>query len=760
MKKVLASLLLLLSTLAFLVAYVQADAAQSSQMENAGKTAGQPFLIPSDPRLADPEQTYAAVLDAAKETRVNVFRTSVGYTSADRAEVVHYILLTSTTHFFDAFGLKTGRWLTTADTQSSSRFVSTIATTDPAEVGTVRDFGGNSLVSIRSLKTAFDSLPVEGAYFAETSGSASSQGFLQVLAEKMTQRSGSSVKPLTAADFRTSPATAGGSRTGSTAAILIAVSFLLVVVTTILLVYYLLYEAKRIGVMKLHGLSSVRVWFLMAGRLILGTMLVSAVASLLGTLLVTDATGGFVAGVLISLLRTYLVMLAGSLVTSAYIGRVKVSDSVKNRKDTKGVFVLNTLMKAVCSVLLIVVGVGLWSQYFDIASKQARIGNWANTEDYGVFYPTSVGHDLIEMQTGQPGPTAAEVHELYPVLNKMGALFIETTSYEQAALTQQTDPQFIRSIKANPNYLRAFPLRDASGRPVDVAEDTSDWVVLVPVKYQVRKAEILRFFQQQRNGGQGYESAYQAEQSMFKRAAVPASFIRQRVRIVWTGNDQRVFSFNPSVFPSEGNVITDPIIEVMTSKNSFGIDRLNMISGGGGEALKVRLVGRDSATTLNTIGPTLKSLKLEDNLKHLITTNEFVLQQISDLQKDMRKVTLAAIAIGLGLLVLVAANLAIVFDTYARKFVVRRLFGTGFLLTYKEFLLLFSVTWALQMAIALLVNRAGFSIISLPDVSGVADDAVVFSAAMVVVLLEFVFSVAALAFIEKRNLVKVLKGGF
>jgi len=112
-----------------------------------------------------------------------------------------------------------------------------------------------------------------------------------------------------------------------------------------------------------------------------------------------------------------------------------------------------------------------------------------------------------------------------------------------------------------------------------------------------------------------------------------------------------------------------------------------------------------------------------------------------------------------GLLVLVGANLMIVFDTYQRKFVVRRLFGSGFGRTYKEFLLLFSLLWWLQIVIALFLNRSG--VVIFKSSSGVIQtDAAVFSAAMVIVLIEFVFSAAALAFIEKRNLVKVLKGGF
>jgi bacteriocin-associated integral membrane protein len=758
MKRVLAILLLLLSALAFLAAYLEGEATQRSRIENAATAVGQLFVIPSDSQLADPDQMYAALLDSAAKTQANIFRTRVGFTLDGRSELIQYALLTGKTHLVDAFALKSGRWLTPRDTQSTAYFLSTVTTRDPAQVGTLRDFGGNHLVSIRPLKMAFASLPVAGEYVVESTGLASSQRFLEVLADRVTQGDPSS-KQWTAADFGTS-ATAGGGLQRGFAAVLTGVSYLVVFLTTILLVYFALSEAKRIGVMKLHGLRTLRVWYMLAGRFIVITMLIATLLSLVVAMLVTDTSDRFVVGVAMSLARTFAIMLVASLATCAYIARVKVSDSVKNRKDTLGAFLFNALVKAGCSILLIVVGVGLWTQSGAIARKQATLANWASTQDYGVFYPVSAGYDAAELKTGLPGPKTAEVFELYPVLNRMGSLYIDALSYEPTALAQTTDPQSIRSITVNPNYLRAFPLRDAVGRPVDVPEDTSDWVVLVPLKYRDRQAETLAYFQRSRTGGQGSEAVFQAEEALFKRAA-PPHLIHQKVRIIWTANDQRVFSFNPLVFPSEGNIISDPIIQVMTSTNSLGIDRANMASGGGGDdPLKVRLVNADPARTLTLLSPTLKSLKLADNLNYLITVNDFVLRQISDLQQGMKWIALAGIALGIGLLVLVAEHLAIVFDAYARKIVVRRLFGLGFVRTYREFLLLFSVTWALQITAALLANGLGVRIISFPDSPIVADSSIVLLASMAVILTELPFSLAALALIEKRNLVQVLKGVF
>jgi putative ABC transport system permease protein len=179
MKRVFAILLLLLSAFAFVVAYVETGGAERLRVENAATAVGQKFVIPSDPQLADPEQMYVALLASVEQMRVNVFRTRIGFTANDRPEVVQYALLTSSTHFFDAFGLMTGRWLTLTDTQSSGHFLSTIATRDPAEVGTLRNFGGNHLVSIRPLKTFLSQASTSLSRPARRPRSASSKSSLK-----------------------------------------------------------------------------------------------------------------------------------------------------------------------------------------------------------------------------------------------------------------------------------------------------------------------------------------------------------------------------------------------------------------------------------------------------------------------------------------------------------------------------------------------------------------------------------------------------
>jgi len=752
MTRILTVLLLLLSAVAFAIGYVNTDNAQRSVMQHAATALGRSFTIPSDPRLDDPAQTYPALLSAAREARVNIFRTSAGYSSEDRPQVTQYALLTGDTRLFEAFNLQRGRWLTPSDTQSSSAFLSTVATKERDEVGVLRDFGGDDVVYIRGLRDAFNSLPVAGSYIIEPSTTTSFEQFLVLFTQRATREGGSAGRPLSVASFKASHEDFAGIDTRN-AAILKAVQYLVILLTALLLVYRLLHEAKRAGVMKLHGFGTLRVWYDLSGRLIIRVLLVSVALSLLVIPFIHDTTPQFVTSVLMSLARAFAVMLASSLLTAAYIARIRVSDSVKNRKDTKWVFASNTVIRAICSILLIIVGAGLWLQYSNVAAARAELGNWEKTKDYGIFYPTSVGNDLIEAQTGQAGPTTAEVYDLYPILDKAGALFVDSSSYEPTALTQSDPSGSFRSMQVNPNYLHAYPLRDTSGHTIDVPESTSEWVVLAPEKLRTREREIRAGFERMR------ASAYEGEKAVFSREP-PARLAHQRVSIVWMTNKQRVFSFNPLVNPSAGNEITEPVIQVMTLGNSLGVDRANGFSGSADSALKPRLVDGGAAATLKVLAPTLKGLKLDDNLRYLVTMDEYVLQQLQALQVGVRNVAIAAIALATGMLALVIQSLAISFERYSRKIVVRRLLGFGFGRAYREFLLLFTVIWGFQVVGALLANRIGVSPLSTPTSSSVASDSVVLGISGFIISVELAFSIVALGFIERRSLTRVLKGEF
>jgi bacteriocin-associated integral membrane protein len=751
MKRVIVALLMLLSAAAAATVYVTTDNAQRLVMQHAASIVGQPFTISGDPRLADPNKMFAALRIAAADARVNVFRTSVGYTQDGRPQVTQYVLLTTDTHLFQAFTLRAGRWLRPEDADHPERFLSTTQTGSPDQVGVLGDFGGNDLAAIRGLRSAFDSLPVAATYDVEASDQSSVDRFLSSLADASSQVAGGPGL-FAAASFQGGNDSFAGYST-EYAPILNAVQYVIIFFTALFLAFQVLHDAKKAGVMKLQGFGVVRVWFAIAGRLILISLVTAEAVALSATRFVPDTTFEFTVSVGLTILRAFVVMLVASIVACAYVALVNISNAIKNRKDTRGVFALNTLVKIVCSVALIAVGAGLWLQYANAATEREQLGNWERARGYGIFYPGQVGNDLVEYETGGNATVAAEVYDLYPLLNDRGALYVDANNYVPAALAY---PATFRSIEVNVNYLKQFPLKDDSGRTIVIGEATSDWVVLAPSRYRSQQADILAYFQLLRTGSDTQQGAAQADEAVFGRPA-PASVAHQKVSIIWTQDDQAVFSFNPLVNPDHGNNIVDPIIEVMTSANSVGFDRANMI---GATALKVRLLDGDTVRTLQDLLPTLKRLKLDDNLPYLITMDEYVSQQIAALDNGIRSVAIAGIALFVGLLVLAVQSISILFERYSRRITVRRLFGAGFMRTYREPLLIFGAVWSVQLIGALVANRLGLNPFSTRTFSSVADDGIVVGIAASVALAEWLFSAGVLTFIERRSVVRVLKEEF
>ncbi len=537
MKKLVVIFLIMASAFSFAITYNQTDKEELEKMEKAEETIAKPFVIPNDSFLADPDELYPILCEAADEFNVNVFRKSINFKTDNQVEILKYVLLTRDTDYFDAFRLKSGRYLSEKDTQQDNLFISTAYSGDQNQIGVIRDFGENNLITIKPLKTAYDYLPVDGRYFAEAVDDKAFNAFIKGFVDKVNQHYKSYLEtPYSPENFgKDLNGSGGASETGSMVSDLKNINIAVFIITLILLIYYIFNESKRIGIMKMHGVSSIRSWYIMAGRLISLVFVLSTALSLLVAVLIKNTTYQFVYSTVIYQIKSYLIMIAFSFITYAYISRIRVSDVIKNRKDTKSIFALNMLLKIGCSILLVFICLSVWSQYTDIRTKQENLKNWEHSKDYGVFYPLSVGYERDDFQHGQRIFDSSLCDELYPILNRMGSLLINTGMYEETDLFLNRDYEGIRSINVNPNYLREFPVYDIYSNPVQVSEDNTDWILLVPEKYQNREKEIQSFFEESRIGFIDIQKGFYKQQ-------VSDDVENQQIGIIWLANDQKIFS--------------------------------------------------------------------------------------------------------------------------------------------------------------------------------------------------------------------------
>lgn len=416
------------------------------------------------------------------------------------------------------------------------------------------------------------------------------------------------------------------------------------------------------------------------------------------------------------------------------------------------------LVKVVFGAVLSVLAVVVWQQFTDLAKQQELVAPWENVQDYAVFYPRSVGNDRQELETGGNASTVAEARDLYPVLAKTGGLYIDAVNYQTSVPKDPSSPWPAPPIRVNDNYLKRYTILDDSQQPIDVKDDEQAWVVAVPEQFKAREAQIKELLQNMRTGGQGITGAVQAEKRITGEPPLER-FTRQDVRIIWMASGQSVFSFDPKVNPDHGNMITDPIIEIMTSANSLTVDRLNSITGGLDTGLKVRVNG-DPATTLDELAPILKALNLDDNLRHLVSVHEAMSIRVGEARSAITQVTAFAGGALLAMVVLNATIVIIGSDRLRRRLAVRRLHGVSFTQSYRELFLVLGTTWLGQTLLAgAAVVALGMNTISMPadPVSPYTQVLKLLAIAVGSLVVEALLIAVTALILERRNAVKRLK---
>ncbi|MGK0469493.1 bacteriocin-associated protein, partial [Clostridium sp.] len=579
MKKIIVIFLIFLSSFSFIIAYNKTDKEEINNIENVEKGIAKQFVIPNDSIISSPEALYPILFETANECKVNIFRTNISYMSNDKVKITKYILLIKNTSFYDVFRLKNGRLLNEKDTQKTNLFMSTSNTHDKNQIGTIKDFGNNNMVMVKPLNTSYESLPVNGQYFAEVSDEKAFNAFIKIFVGKVNKNIKTSFTP---EDF-TENSNAMGAQSSSSVVVLQYIYYVSIFIVLILLIYYIFNESKKIGIIKMHGVSNIRVWFIIVGRLVTIIFVLSIVGSLILTVFVKDTTFKFVYSTILYQLKNYVIMISISLVSYLYILNIKVSHIIKNKKDTNGIFFLNMILKVACSITLILLCASVLNQYGNIHKKQESLKNWNYSKDYGVFYPLDIGNNQQDMKNNLKIFFSSTNGQLYNIFEKMGSLLINARVYEETSLLLNKDYTGIKSLVVNTNYLRQFPVYDINNKIVTVSDYTTDWVLLVPMKYHNKENEIKEFFEQDRRDSVDYEKN-------FFNIKASDDIKNQHIKIIWVANNQKIFSFNPEVFKTENNTILEPIIQVITTKNSLMADRSSILGGGCTDPLKVKLI--------------------------------------------------------------------------------------------------------------------------------------------------------------------------
>jgi putative ABC transport system permease protein len=731
MKKVVYGSLLVTLLLAVISAFMEVKEKEYQSLIALEDAFTIPFIVPESLNEMDPTLFYQSLQNAAITAKVNVFRSALYYSPDEEIEIKKYILTITDTQFFNYLTID-GRLLAPFDTQTTNQYLSSYES-NAEVIGKPTLFDKQQKISIRPLQQSFAYLPITGSYFLE--GEEKQALFF---AELCTQIATSDATfACTQEDFQAGQAVQRDESLHSTydPTFLQMILFISIVSSLFFLFYYIFTLTKSSAVYQLHGVRLTLLWWEKVGRFICCLSCTVFLLALIFALFWGEASW-FIEQVFLYIGGVFISFMVLSVLAFVCLTFISITKSVKNKKLVQPLFISNIFLKIGCIISLLSMMTTIYEQYRDINSakqllhaQQTNLNQWEELAHYGQLlayggHTTALNWEDMEIDLIRDNHRLAD---LYETANELGAIYSDASEYEQEALV--TNSNEVRSIVVNPNYLEQFPLKDGNNKTISIQEEETDWIVIVPEKYRDRKGDLTRYFNDHRDFYIDEENG-------------------QSLKFVWSQSGQTVFSFNTEVFPNHHNQIVDPILHVKTKANDLFVFRGGIRGEGINNPLKIPIVSTVEQTE-RLFQPALQALRIDDRVV-LRSLSDTVARDIAHQESELRSIIGFMIVTGLVFFLLLIQGCLLFFDKNGKIISIKRLFGIRFYARYKRYLLLTLSIWfgigvLLYGGVKLeLLETASFSALS-----------VVYGGFL---LVELSFVMATFLYIERRNLVHVLKG--
>ncbi|HFL3608706.1 TPA: DUF1430 domain-containing protein [Clostridioides difficile] len=726
MKKLISIFICIISIFSIFISYNKFDVDKNNSIANIEHKIGKIFEIPDSPVLSDSKEIYTLLEKVAKQLNVNVLRQRVISNKDGDLEIRKYILLTSSTKFFDDINIDNKYNI--IKNLHDNKFLYTKHTNDTNQIGLIKDFANNDNLYIGSLNDLYNISPVYGKYFVETPSESVFENFIKKFVDEINNTNKFDNVKFNYSDFI--------SKSDENVHIkeidknLILYKNLILMIIMILMIFMILNNSKKISIYKLFGISNLRIWLIISQinitKIFASITIVSVFVSL-----ILQFDINFIIYIIKYQLLSYLTITVLSLFPYFIIARTNININIKNKKNDQFLFVFYNLLKILLIYIIIFTSTSILNNSIEINKDLPNLNSWEKSKSYGIFYPKYTGYDESQEEKRKSNVTLS--NELYKILNKQGSIFVSSKEYTEEYLQDNKVAQVTQSIKINPNYLKEFTIYSDSNKIINISENEKDYILLVPETYKNKEQSILKEFK-------GFRTAlFEYEKEMFS-GIVPKDIKNQNIKIIWTRKNQNIFSFNPEVFKEEHNMIKDPIVEVFTENNSISSDRFGILGGGSSDPLKIKLINNDPKITYNKLKPDLIELHLEDNLKNLISSNELMLEKIYNLKEELHYLYIVLIISSICFVIILLQNLILIFNRYKKRIIIKKIFGLNFFYSYKEYILLFCANWIIQLILFIKTINKNLIII------------------LIFIVLEFFFSLVSLNILERKNKINVLKG--
>ncbi len=707
--------------------YSEYKSAKYESLLNAKNNYIYSFEIPKNEN--DNPQNLEYLKKSAKENNVNFLR-EVSYYNDETEETYteSYLYLSTNTDLFNHIPISKGKLLY-PDDMNKDVFLSTKETKSKKQVGTIEDFGGGHNFSIHSINNLIEQQSLSGKYKAECNDDESFNQFLESYINYVDKDNSHNEEEFIKSSVDT---TYINTESANTSLLIFAFCIVLLVLTC---VYYFVSQTKAISVMKLNGYSiseikhKIFIDFYFCCSLCINVLII-----IVSILAIHDITKDFLLKVIlvngISFVLSYLII---NGICTLYIKHTQINYCIKGKKPLGAIIIFDLCFKVVISIIIVIIGGSLLVKLDDVRTKQENLKNWKVASNYGVFYPVRTGDETDDLRAGNYTldlPTYKfYIDYLEP---KLKSVYVNSSEYTKENISDTAgEDDYIRNMYVNTNYLDLFPVYDEHGNKIEISDSEENSIFLVPEKYKSMEKELLEYFSDVRTG------AYKLHTEEYNQTGNKNT---AKVKIIYTKNNQDVFSFNIDVFAENGNNITDPIIMVMTKANTLVPD-VNYQSSSN-MTLFIPLVNMDAKVTYSNIENKLNEYNLDDNFPYLVKTNDYILKSISEIESELTVLETILSIVTIMLVIVITQFIYLLFQKNKFEMFLKKSLGYSYLQKYGKI-----------YSILILFNFMEF-IVSF--IFGVQFIVLIF---VLKLLFETLLATALIIYFEKKNVVTVLKEG-
>jgi hypothetical protein len=279
-------------------------------------------------------------------------------------------------------------------------------------------------------------------------------------------------------------------------------------------------------------------------------------------------------------------------------------------------------------------------------------------------------------------------------------------------------------VTVNPNYLKKNILYDVHNKPISISETESDFILLVPDKFKEFESKIIAIAKHVKRG--------------FGKGSITD---KQGIKIIYTKSNQKLFSYRFDVNPTDGNMVTDPIVRVMTEKNGTTWD-FQRIIGENGTPIKINV---DSAPDPQKfLEDKFKKFELYQYVSSFVRADEGKAFESKEVYNLLTFIICGLVVLIIVMLITIIQNIYCFFEQYKKQLAIRQFHGYKARSKYRELFILFLITWDAAFIIKLCMADL--------------DIKLQFILTIAFMTIDILITMITIKFVNRRKIISAIKG--